>query len=158
MCACVQMTSWGATVSTLDSKSSDRGSNQREVLCAHLVACNVAAFPALCLAMSKRCFQLCFVVVGGGLRGRVLLVLVFCVVVRRPVAVVMAIPKAGSTLRSSRAVPHPRSSRALRRLTSEVGRGPVHSRRYGRQRWRCDRLRSVAFRARVHLRSPQCCV
>ena len=42
--------------------------------------------------------------------------------------------KAGSTLRSSRAVPHPSTNRALRRLTSEVGRGPVHSTRYGRQR------------------------
>ena len=44
--------------------------------------------------------------------------------------------KASSTLRSSRAVPHPSTNRALRRLTSEVGRGPVHSTRYGRQRWR----------------------
>ena len=43
--------------------------------------------------------------------------------------------KAGSTLRSSRAVPHPSTTRALRRLTSEVGRDPVHSTRYGRQRW-----------------------
>ena len=42
--------------------------------------------------------------------------------------------KAGSTLRSSRAVPHPSTNRALRRLTSEVGRDPVHSARYGRQR------------------------
>ena len=41
--------------------------------------------------------------------------------------------KAGSTLRSSRAVPHPSTNRALRRLTSEVGRDPVHSTRYGRQ-------------------------
>ncbi len=47
---------------------------------------------------------------------------------RRPLA------KAGSTLRSSRAVPHPSTNRALRRLTSEVGRDPVHSTRYGRQR------------------------
>ena len=42
--------------------------------------------------------------------------------------------KSGSTLRSSRAVPHPSTNRALRRLTSEVGRNPVHSTRYGRQR------------------------
>ena len=41
--------------------------------------------------------------------------------------------KAGSTLRSSQAVPHPSTNRALRRLTSEVGRDPVHSTRYGRQ-------------------------
>ena len=42
--------------------------------------------------------------------------------------------KASSTLRSSRAVPHPSTNRALRRLTSEVRRDPVHSTRYGRQR------------------------
>ena len=42
--------------------------------------------------------------------------------------------KADSTLRSSRAVPHPSTNRALCRLTSEVGRDPVHSTRYGRQR------------------------
>ena len=45
-----------------------------------------------------------------------------------------AFGKADSTLRSSRAVPHPSTNRALRRLTSEVGRDPVHSTRYGRQR------------------------
>ena len=43
--------------------------------------------------------------------------------------------KADSTLRSSRAVPHTSTNRALRRLTSEVSRDPVHSTRYGRQRW-----------------------
>ena len=48
--------------------------------------------------------------------------------------VVCGVYKAGSTLRSSRAVPHPSTNRALRRLTSEVGRDPVHSTRYGRQR------------------------
>ena len=32
--------------------------------------------------------------------------------------------------------PHSSTNRALRRLTSEVGRDPVHSTRYGRQRWR----------------------
>ena len=37
--------------------------------------------------------------------------------------------KADSTLRCSRAVPHPSTNRALRRLTSEVGRDPVHSTR-----------------------------
>ena len=42
--------------------------------------------------------------------------------------------KASSTLRSSRAVPHPSTNRALRRLTSEFGKDPVHSTRYGR--WR----------------------
>ena len=45
--------------------------------------------------------------------------------------------KADSTLRSSRAVPHPSTNRALCRLTSEVGRDPVHSTRYGRQRRSC---------------------
>ena len=42
--------------------------------------------------------------------------------------------KADSTQRSSQAVPHPSTNWALRRLTSEVGRDPVHSTRYGRQR------------------------
>ena len=42
--------------------------------------------------------------------------------------------KADSTLRSSQAVPHPSTNRALCRLTSEVGRDPVYSTRYGRQR------------------------
>ena len=42
--------------------------------------------------------------------------------------------KAGSTLRSSQAAPHPSTNRALRRLTSEVRRDPVHSTRYGRRR------------------------
>ena len=50
--------------------------------------------------------------------------------------------KAGSTLRSSRAVPHPSTNRALRRLTSEVGRDPVHSTRYGRQRWSGEAIKS----------------
>ena len=40
--------------------------------------------------------------------------------------------KADSTLRSSQAVPHPSTIRALRRLTSEFGRDPVYSSRYGR--------------------------
>ena len=44
--------------------------------------------------------------------------------------------KSWQPLRSSRAVPHPSTNRALRRLTSEVGRDPVHSTRYGRQRVR----------------------
>jgi hypothetical protein len=42
--------------------------------------------------------------------------------------------KADSTLRTSWAVPHPSTNRALCRLTSEVERDPVHSTRYGRQR------------------------
>ena len=42
--------------------------------------------------------------------------------------------KADSTLRTSQAVPHPSTIRALSCLTSEVGRDPVHSTRYGRQR------------------------
>ena len=42
--------------------------------------------------------------------------------------------KAGSTPGCSQAVPHPSTNRALRCLTSEVGRDPVDSTRYGRQR------------------------
>ena len=42
--------------------------------------------------------------------------------------------KADSTRRSSQAVPHPSTNRALCRLTSEVRRDPVHSTRYGRRR------------------------
>ena len=68
---------------------------------------------------------------------------------RRPLA------KAGSTLRSSRAVPHPSTNRALRRLTSEVGRDPVHSTRYGRQRL-CWELRDsrVCVLAQARGRKP----
>ena len=47
--------------------------------------------------------------------------------------------KADSTLRSSQAVPHPSTDRALRRLTSEVERDPVHSTWYGRQRNYCSK-------------------
>ncbi len=46
--------------------------------------------------------------------------------------------KADSTLRSSQAVPHPSTDRALSRLTSEVERDPVHSTWYGRQRKHCS--------------------
>ena len=42
--------------------------------------------------------------------------------------------KANSTLRASRAVPHPSTDRAFRRLTSEFGWDRVHSTKYGR--WR----------------------
>ena len=41
--------------------------------------------------------------------------------------------KAGAILRSSRTAPHPGANRALRRLTSEVGKDPVRSARCGRQ-------------------------
>ena len=44
---------------------------------------------------------------------------------------------ADSTLRTSQAVPHPSTIRALSCLTSEVRRDPVHSTRYGRQRTLC---------------------
>ena len=55
--------------------------------------------------------------------------------------------------RSSQAVSHPSTDRALRRLTSEVRRDPVHSTRYGRQRTSviancvlmCDRLPEPAL-------------
>ena len=49
--------------------------------------------------------------------------------------------KADCTLRSSQAVPHPSTNRALRRLTSEVGRDLVYSARYGRQRSMCKKPR-----------------
>ena len=49
--------------------------------------------------------------------------------------------KPAAPLRSSRAVPHPSTNRALRRLTSEFGRDPVHSTRYGR--WRVIEVRVV---------------
>ena len=55
--------------------------------------------------------------------------------------------KAGSTLRTSQAVPHPSTNRALCRLTSEVGRDPVHSTRYGRQRALKLRMYSRAMRS-----------
>ena len=58
---------------------------------------------------------------------------VHCVFCFRCLPFGFAMRKAGSTLGSSRAVPHPSSNWALRRLTSEVGRDPVHSTRYGRQ-------------------------
>ena len=54
--------------------------------------------------------------------------------------------KAGSTLRSSRAVPHPSTNQALRRLTSEVGRDPVYSTRYGRQREMYPEMRHTFVR------------
>ena len=57
--------------------------------------------------------------------------------------------KADSTLRSSQAVPHPSTNRALRRLTSEVGRDPVYSTRYGRQR-------SVRSAAAWHKPAAEC--
>ena len=55
--------------------------------------------------------------------------------------------KADSTLRSSQAVPHPNTNRALCRLTSEVGRDPVHSTRYGHQR------KSFLVHSQYHLQS-----
>ena len=55
-------------------------------------------------------------------------------------------PKADSTLRSSRAVPHPSTNRALRRLTSEVRRDPVYSTRYGRQQQCWEERRSATLR------------
>ena len=61
--------------------------------------------------------------------------------------------KADSTRRSSQAVPHPSTNRALCRLTSEVGRDPVLSTRYGRRQMRVFEQHCVA-RAR-HLR-PRC--
>ena len=54
--------------------------------------------------------------------------------------------KADSTRRSSRAVPHPSTNRALRRLTSEVRRDPVYSTRYGRQQQCWEERRSATLR------------
>ena len=63
--------------------------------------------------------------------------------------------KADSTLRSSQAVPHPSTNRALRRLTSEVRRDPVYSTRYGRQRW-CWAARRLKCRMAAHLPMWEC--
>ena len=50
--------------------------------------------------------------------------------------------KANSTLRTSQAVPHPSTDRALHRLTSEFGWDRVYSMQYGRWRqlWCVDQL------------------
>ena len=55
--------------------------------------------------------------------------------------------KADSTQRSSQAVPHPSTNRALRCLTSEVEKDPVHSTRYGRRRMQS--LRKGVVRAKL---------
>ena len=55
--------------------------------------------------------------------------------------------KADSTRRSSQAVPHPSTNRALCRLTSEVRRDPVHSTRYGRQRSNTRAARPADYKA-----------
>ena len=60
--------------------------------------------------------------------------------------------KADSTQRSSQAVPHPSTNRALCRLTSEVRRDPVHSTRYGRQR---TTTRTTAARSMLEIESQQ---
>ena len=65
-----------------------------------------------------------------------------CFIVRNVRAI-----KADSTLRSSQAVPHPSTDRALRCLTSEVKRDPVHSTRYGRRRQISDLRLSSPFLA-----------
>ena len=52
-------------------------------------------------------------------------------------------PKADSTLRTSQAVPHPSTIRALSCLTLEVKRDPVHSTRYGRQQRRMRNYQRV---------------
>ena len=50
--------------------------------------------------------------------------------------------KADNSLKASRAVPHPSTDWALRRLTSDVGRDPMHSTRY-HQRMLC--ISNVSF-------------
>ena len=64
--------------------------------------------------------------------------------------------KADSTRRCSQAVPHPSTNQALRRLTSEVGRDPVYSTRYGRQREMCPEMRRTFVRRRCLEKSPKC--
>ena len=54
--------------------------------------------------------------------------------------------KADSTLRTSQAVPHPSTIRALCHLTSEVERDPVHLTWYGRQRCFASRTPLVSLR------------
>ena len=66
-------------------------------------------------------------------RGRWFFLLA-CVWGLRWVCIAIACVKDCSTLRSSRTAPHPSTNPALRRLTSEVGRDPVHSTRYDCQR------------------------
>ena len=67
------------------------------------------------------------------------------------------IEKASSTQRTSQAVPHPSTDRALQRLTSEFGRDLVYSLRYGRWRtlWnRVDWLGKVESQLSVKNRVP----
>ena len=78
-----------------------------------------------------------------------------CVHVQRHVF--FAKKKADSTLRSSQAVPHPSTNRALRCLTSEVERDPVHSTRYGRRRQcRVSRLFGQATQTTGGSRAERC--
>jgi hypothetical protein len=51
--------------------------------------------------------------------------------------------RASSTQRTSQAVPHPSTDRALQRLASEFGRDPAYSLRYGRLRTLCCHLRGA---------------
>ena len=53
---------------------------------------------------------------------------------------ILPVSKADSTLRSSQAVPHPSTDRALCCLTSEVERDPVHSTRYGRRQKKLNKV------------------
>ena len=69
-----------------------------------------------------------------------------------PGGVRRASQKADSTLRSSRAVPHPSTNRALRHLTSEVRRDRVHSTRYGRQQQPCRHTCLRGARTDLHRR------
>ena len=63
--------------------------------------------------------------------------------------------KGDSILRTSQAVPNLSTNRALRRLTSEVRRDPVHSTRYGRQRNTPQRSTyATSQNVRLALQSP----
>ena len=50
------------------------------------------------------------------------------------VVILLVVIPADSTHWTSQGFPHPSTNQAMRRLTSEVGRDPVQSTRYGRQR------------------------
>ena len=66
---------------------------------------------------------------------------------RKPFCVYLTLEKqkANSTLRASRAVPHPSTDRAFRRLTSEFGWDRVYSTKYGRWRHATPKHVPVGF-------------
>ena len=110
-------------ISTLDSESSDRGSNPREVLCT----------PARFDELRSVVRAVGVVLLGLGLFAVVGFSAGLCVLDIRLVC--GGVRTAGGTLRFfPGAPPRPSANRALRRLTSDRRGGPVHSARHGRQR------------------------